>query len=552
MQVPRVAPADYTLTLRAFRGTPVLELLAGASLTRFEPATASAGTSVKIEGIVAGGKPASATDHVDVCWAGCARGFSESQPIEWLDGGRFRTQVDVPRPPWLTADGPQPLRPGRYSVEVRCIDGWSQNCRSVTGSIELGEPFSVRCVPDAPCAELSVTPAEARPGDVVRVEGWAPLVSIPSLSPITYSLNLRPGGPDGIPAIVREPTFSAIELAPTAVTVRAPASWRELGQAKPVVTQLGAGGYEMAPDPLNAALAGYCAADAAHITRDGGTTWVVVPTTGLESALSRTPWSLLWPDWGEAGHAVNCRSAVPDPAHLETVFVSAAAWPRESGPPQDTLLGFVTRDRGASWHLVGPPRSAPELWFGGFRLLDGGVAALFGGPVLPDRLIEPVLVRETTDGGATWSPGREHCPAAGPCVTWGSDVVVRCAGGAEIFQAVRTSEDGRTFGTPRYMPGLRPCALHSLVGMDDGSVLLVAGDEIAWEHAVMRSFDRGETWEALELPLRPDAVPDPYDSPRAFPGLTMLSDGSLLSMPYLLRPGTDASARSRPGMPPSG
>jgi hypothetical protein len=131
-------------------------------------------------------------------------------------------------------------------------------------------------------------------------------------------------------------------------------------------------------------------------------------------------------------------------------------------------------------------------------------------------------------------------------VTWGSDVVVRCAGAAETFQALRTSDDGRTFGTPWRMPGLRPCALHSLVGMDDGSVLLVAGDEIAWAHPVMRSFDRGQTWEALELPPRPDA------EPREFPGLTMLSDGSLLSMPYLLRPGTDAWCSMAGGVVPDG
>jgi hypothetical protein len=93
----------------------------------------------------------------------------------------YSLTAQVPRAPWLEADGIHPLRPGDDVVGIGCLPGLPRSCdRSIPGptaTFHLTGSGSPRCQV-GPCATMSASPDASPVGDLIRIQGWAPLASL--------------------------------------------------------------------------------------------------------------------------------------------------------------------------------------------------------------------------------------------------------------------------------------------------------------------------------------------------------------------------------------
>ncbi len=168
------------------------------------PDAGEAGSVVQIQGYLPGGptveeaaQDASLTSAT-LCWGGCLDGLTfVDQPLTWSesDPGHFTASLNVPVSPYLSADGPMPLAPGKYPVGIQClgvVEGCALEEAQASAVFELTGPAPARCSEGAPCAELAFSPEQAAPGAPVQVSGWAPLVEVLGGQPFGYSLVLLP------------------------------------------------------------------------------------------------------------------------------------------------------------------------------------------------------------------------------------------------------------------------------------------------------------------------------------------------------------------------
>jgi hypothetical protein len=501
---------------------------------RLTPAAGPPGTTVQISGFFPGARAGGQTpsEVVTVCWGGCESGFSEYQPVRWSPDGHFTTRFEVPAIPWLAVDGPQPLRSGEYRIGL-CIPscgGGSDDAEAVF-RLQTGEPKL--CVEGRPCARLELTPADAPPGAIVRFEGWAPLLP----RPYRYALHVAEGHTDDDDdEIVRSPgrRGAAVRLAPTRFTALPGRRWAELPHATPALQVTS--GPSLAAVPDDPRLLAHCVPDGIRISRDSGAHWEVVKTRTVPTATEGTGHRIAYPD------PALCTAPVPDPRHPRSVFAKFTVVPEGSEPPPWYDWGMFTPDGGRTWRRVPVPPGASMEHFEGFALSGGSVLARFRHRQEPSQWRgnapaldwEPgMLVMETSDGGRTWSPGRDACPPRGPCVSWGPTAEYNCAKGRS-FRLVRTSAEGGRTWSSRDWPGwIATCDAASLVSLSDGDVLLLAPDNLAELFPVRLSRDGGSTWQPIALPALPDTSSSPTPD---FPNLTMLGDGRLLAVAYPFGP----------------
>jgi photosystem II stability/assembly factor-like uncharacterized protein len=505
-------------------------------------------------------------------------------PVQWSDTqpGTFVLTFTVPAVPWLGADGAHPLFPGDYAVGVQCLAPAQPGCLlrgpQIGAVFHLVGPTPSECK-EGPCGQMTLRPTEGVPGTQVQVGGWAPLNEIIDDTPFGYSLLLESGGPvsqapqvasvqqalDGsiagsfrippawpglgllesgpytltlqalflnagpavtetLPGGVRILPLAkadAVEviLAPATLTLTAPPAWASLGEVQPLLFQDSDRLYTPAvaadaADPMRIA---YCVPGGIRLSTDGGATWSAISTAGVAQVASKTDYPLFG---GGSSSPARCDSVTLDAGHPDSFYAVFETAKRPYGAPPIFLMGYLTTDGGKTWQLVPEARGYAMDQFGGFRSVERGVEALFGGqPSTPDFGVE-----QTTDGGRTWTQSDLTCPASGPCIRWGPAPSQIGGMGVGYPQAIEIStDDGQTWTTPVWPTQVTlnsgPSQLASLSG--SAVALLSPGDDYPFRV----STDGGETWKVIGLPT----LSGSDGNTPLYPGLQMLPNGALLA-----------------------
>ncbi len=570
---------------------------------RLTPESGPPGTAIQIEGYLPGGPSAADAEgnpslqHTTVCWDGCLTGFTAVDvPVQWSanEAGRFTIGFSAPSVPWLGPQGPRPVQDGDFAVGVQCLGPLVPGCAAqeaqaaatfrVTGS----QPS--RCGQGQPCAELTLTPGQAQPGDAVEVSGWAPLIETISGQPFGYTIALQTGGPDSQAVPMGQVTqqvngelsgsFTVPQTVPGA-GVLSPGSYDvELQATTPQTTVVGQGGPTiasaslrlgasvawgslsagspvwMAPtadlvtpsitvDPADPTRLAYCAPSVIRLSNDSGQSWREVPIAGAVDAVDKIGFEVM--SGGATGSTPQCISVALDADHPDSLFAVFGTAERQMGAPPEFFKGLITTDGGANWRIVPSPGPAYDFPFGGFASLPGGqVEALFNttgdGNSVPQ-------VEATGDGGSNWQLRVMACPSAQPCLRWGPAPGSISGMGAARPQTLLVSANaGHSWSANGITLDLHAGVAGTVAGFDAGRALVVAGQGT---FPAQWSSDGGLTWEPLALPTLGGAP----DAPGNYPALQILPNGSLIALAdtagwILLPPGASSWCSPAPGTLP--
>jgi photosystem II stability/assembly factor-like uncharacterized protein len=508
------------------------------------PAAGKPGSRVTVTGTLKTPVPRSdRSGYADLCWDGCRDGLQYmGVKLRWISTTVFHASLVIPDAPWIET-GParvHRVESGRYPIGIQCLET-SIGC--ALGGSEGDATFNLQATPPGPkwcpngpaCAHLSVTPRAALPGGVVRVTGNAPLVSIiGSNQPFTFQLGVVPGPPTG-PAVrmkVQEDT-TAIDLGHGTLTVEPAPTWASLPPAIPLA-ELSAGLPAVSAGPSGSSVVAWCARGSVAVSGPGGQTQI--PTTSVTPVLAGLGIAF--------GSPPTCSTAVPFVAEegddiVSTVVAAFAAAPEGNGPDSAEVPLF-TVNGGATWALLPAPAGESFNNFAGFRVQGDDLEAVYmpeptGGPPPPQPPIE------ISSDGSHWQPASLACPTSGPCVTFGSFVLVNCAmtEGAQIL--LRSADDGQRWLQAGWPGQAGECAPSELVATSPTTEFLV---DSASPYTLTRSTDAGATWADIALPSLPGAQPGVGIEPGPG-GITVLPSGALLAVGQ--RDNTDAWELLAPG-----
>jgi len=225
------------------------------------------------------------------------------------------------------------------------------------------------------------------------------------------------------------------------------------------------------------------------------------------------------------------------------------------GEPQGLLAGgdtglFASHDGGGSWGRVGAPGALPTIWslavdphdpetvFAGtrpaglYRSRDGGrhweqleiamaTQCSIGTPFVTRVLVDPDDRRtvwagveidgvfRSRDGGDTWTRmvnGLTDLDVHDMAVAPTRPACVLVSTNGEVFRSVNEGETWTPIGVKTRWP--LPYSRGIAVKTDDPRVLFAGcGETTTGETgAVLRSYDGGERWQSLPLPVRPNAT----------------------------------------------
>jgi photosystem II stability/assembly factor-like uncharacterized protein len=540
------------------------------------PDSGKPGDTIQIKGYLPGGPTQQSAQkdqsmsQVTVCWKGCLTGLTEEgQAIEWSDSeaGHFTTQFWVPSQPWLSSKGPEPLQPGDYSVGVQCLGGQAgcalEQAQAST-TFHLEGPTPKTCQTGQPCAHLTFTPDQAPPGTDIQVHGWAPLVatigneealgynlvlvqastneapvnlgqtkqgmdgtitgsfvvpqqgpSLGTLTPGSYQLALsaiRPQAyPNNRPPLVAETSFE----------ITAPPTWSQLDLGQPVWVEPSANlvGKSLTVVPSKAGVLAYCGPGEIGETQDGGRTWSKIPTTQVAAVAEAGGYPLMAQN---TGGQPACDSVTLDSAHPDSYFAVFQAANKQYGAPPVFFMGYFTTDGGQTWKMVPAPQESTQEMFGGFWSDGNGmVQALFSGEPGNPAAASPVVVEQTSDGGASWSPGNLTCAASGACLRWGPAPGSIPGMGSPLPQYIMASTDGGKTWIQGPSVELRTIGPKELAAFSGQEALVIDGSA---DFPVQMTEDGGKTWQVVGLP----AMPGASEGAQQFSGLQILPDGALV------------------------
>ncbi len=583
------APATQALSVQSTSptpGVPPTQVVPTATPTegptptgayiQLSPDAGGPGTPVQISGYLPGGPTQSDAQKdqslltANLCWDGCLSGLvMQSQSITWsaTEAGHFQAQITVPAIPWLGANGPHALTSGDYTIGIQCLEAQIKGCATQEATVEatfhLQAPASGKCQGNAPCGSLSFNPSQASPSTTVQVSGWAPLPGIIDQQVFGYNLVLTRSGQSGTPLTLGQvqqaldgslsgsfqvPQWdpqqgalpagsysvalqairmvgSSLLVAATPFEIISAPGWGMLNLSKPLWVQPAANlmGPSLAVDPSNPTHMAYCGPGVIQVTHDSGRTWTSVPTTAVAAAADSGVYTL---GPGDSSTKAQCLSVTLDAAHPQSYFAVFETMNKDYGAPPTYFTGFATADNGQSWQVVPAPSADLAQSFGGFWSDGTGVQALFAGTSGGPDQAPQVSVEESSDGGATWSPGALTCPQSGPCLRWGPAPGSIGGMGSPLPQFVLASSDGgKTWSSPVSPVELRSAGPKELVAFAEDLVVLLDG---GGNYPVLLSTqDAGKTWHAADLPTLPGW--QNYGG-APFPGLQILPDGSLLAL----------------------
>ena len=569
--------------------SPTLASTPEGTWIKLTPDSGSPGTTVWVEGYLPSGLPKTElaprdyATYASICWNGCQTGLEEDGlEVAWsrTDAGHFSFKFTVPPIPWLGSDGFHPLEAGDYSIDLINLDPTKVGCAppscpeapDANATFHLTQSATYPACEEPNCGSLVANPPVASPGETVQVSGWAPLVQFIG-EPYGYNLVLEPQGntvPDKImylavqqsEAVVQamdgsltasfqvpqissdgsalapgtytlgleaflpniKETFPTI-VAPTRFEITAAPNLADLPHATPLWVQ-------PASDELNSSLAAdaldpkhlaYCVAGEIRLSQDAGQSWTSVPVnaTSLPSPLDQLTAS---------DQSSSCVSVTLDSSHPGSLYAVFGLTDKVYGAPPIYFADYLTTDLGKTWQLAPVPAiDVSDLTiydsFGGFWTDGKTVQVLYYGQPAGYSQPEPLLAKQTLDGGITWTDATLACPAKGPCVRWGAAPGFVGGMGADMPQAVLVSPDGgKTWQDTGQSVNLRATGPNELVALSNTDVLLVAGGD---RFPLRSSADGGVSWKVIALPATPASQAGYY---AGYPGLQMRPDGSLLFM----------------------
>lgn len=582
-----------------------------APTIRITPTEGPPGTIVTISGYVPGGPDASqaarnpaSTYGGELCFDGCRSGLVVmGQTIHWQNTpGYFTATLAVPKVPFLTTSGPQPLTPGTYAIGFTCLGPNTAGCAlagaQASTPFHLTGPTPQRCLSGANCAELSLSPTHGPAGTLVHIHGWAPLTEVIGtpmgyslvvqnsasqfatvpmglLGGLTQSLNGTISGTMRIPDLdsnnvpwpigtvrlwlqatpngslghaVLSPTMvitpiskvpaETIDLAPTTFRTTSSVSWAKLGTLRPSSLQL----TQASPSPLSPVSSN---TTQAALCTDGQINVVDASgqvhgtiATGQAYSVSDGSYPLL-----QQNSTSTCSRAWLDPGHKESAFAAFPAYfAKYKSAPPIYYVGFETTDDGGRWRPIPVPKGYTMGNFGGFRVVGQRVYALFGIPAASPALQPSVSVEVTTDGGKSWGPATLPCPLKGACLILGPYPSSYAGMGAQLSQPLlRPASLGR-IASPTWPSQLSLAANASeLATIGKNEVVLLAGNS---SYPLRVSDNGGRTFSNVALPVPPTGP----GKVASYSNLLLMPDGTLLvndqqgvwSHWYRLRPGASA------------
>ncbi|MGA2013400.1 MAG: hypothetical protein ABSH51_23090 [Solirubrobacteraceae bacterium] len=559
LRVGALAPGSHTVVVveapgastaaRAAASAAAAQAVEPAVSLTLSPASGGPGAAVTVRGRLSAGLRGRSS-YPDFCWDGCRDGLSYAGVhVTWTSARTFTGRLVVPAAPWIEGAPLRvvPLVSGTYAIGVRCLvlaTGCAGAAAEGTAGFALEVPaVPMWCLAASDCARLAVAPAEAEPGDVVKVTGDVPLVSvIGSDRPFVTRFAVLPGRSSG-PQVDLGASSGRAPL-----DVQTPPSFAALGDTRPIA-QLAGGLSAIAANPADPSIVAWCAG--AGIGVSGAPRATTIPTTAVPAALAQLGFA------ATSGSPIPCTAVAPiaAPAGGPVALAAAFSTSLPAGGPPFYDVALFTIDGGRTWAPLPVPSGASAGGFGGFRFAHGGVEALFAATAPPLRTAlagagrspYPVLDTATplaelsTDGGRRWHAVPPACPARGPCVTLGPYMPGDCAGNAVTQPALLSADGGATWSQPGLPDLVDTCAATELVATAARTELLVNS---ASAYPLVRSTDGGRTWNDVGLP------PPAARLSTGAAGIVVLADGSLLrsggpSGWELLRDGARAWCRVR-------
>ena len=492
------------------------------------------------------------TSTTTICWGECPGGLSDTvDTVHWSSPTTFHVSFKVPDAPWVEA-GPSGtprvvrLASGTYRIGLRCVGPFAYNGCGL-GPAESSVRFRIvvpahahvaRCPIPTACALLALTRRSAIPAQMVRVRGFAPLVSMIGTRPNGEALDVLPGrakGPQitvgrGSPPRVSL-SYGWVRMGDASLAVKAPPTFASLGRFS-VLSETGDGLAPISANPGAPDRVAYCAPGAVVITTlgaGGAVTNTSIPTVGAVAALARAGMSPV-PAFTPAGEPSSC-DTLALPKSGPAIFLAFEVPVVPTGTV-DRDVGLETSDGGASWSVLPTPPGATVTGFGGFRYQSNAVEALYS-PASLSETVETPRVEQFDPASGTWYPTALECPSSGPCVTLGPFSASNCAAGVHAQQELlRSSDGGASWEEPAWPTLLDPCAHGEIAAVSESTELLVHGS-LRLPYLVLRSTDGGATWTDVGLPRTPFAS----TTGPATGQLTLLSNGALLARAH----GADAT-----------
>ena len=553
VQVPDVPGGTYHLAwvgyLSQLVGSTVLPTgSTGASpaiLLSATPRSVRPGQTVTLTGTLRRAQKINRDAYISFCWGGCPGGLKYYVAADWLSATTFSARITAPDAPWVQTAPDRVASPvaGEYAVGVQCVEpvkacGLGPAEGEAVVHLRPGAAYTCQSVPG--CAHLGTSRRVVRPGQVVRLSGYAPLTSTSTEGEHLiggYVEGERGGRPD---PVVR---FSARNVPVGALTVEVRAgdapvrvepapTWASLGRLRPI-GQLPGSEVPISSNPADPSTVAWCADGFVDLQGPRGT--AQVPTSGATALLLA---DRALPRVGKEQFQ-DCSTVAVEGGAL---FVGYAFSPEMMAPAVDNVALYST-DSGRSWSFVPVPLGSKSSGFGGFRYgTDGRVDAIFARLAQSPGAAAVPAVEQYSNATGAWSEVPFACPASGPCVTWSTAMLPDCGMEASIAQTIESTDGGQHWAfPPRDLGYMNTCWSASIVAVSPSEALVVGVDgaiNASGLYPLLMTTDNAREWELVSLPPLPGQVPGAQQS------LLVLPDGATVdisSQPWdLLGPGATA------------
>jgi len=450
--------------------------------------------------------------------------------VKWVSPTRFIASIIVPAAPWLEIGKNTVMRltSGKHKLSVTCLTlvsgcGFSGSEGSATFDLLDNNGSQSWCPDTAGCARLVTSPATALPGDVIKIDGFAPLQSIiGSDRPYQFELKVTPGipPPDEVSFSPTSKGVATALIGHAVLTVGSPPPMAKLGKVVPG-TPIFNGATPISENPANPGQIIWCNHGQIGISSLNGNQNISTSEAGKE---------LVSLGYGLMGAVLPyCNSvALADGGRVGKIVLASFSVAVNLQASPFVNVALQTSDAGVSWTPIPTPAGARMSGFAGFRYRGSSVQALFA----PDAGVPSInapgrgapLVEILKSGDISWVPGSFQCPSQGPCVTFGSYVPGNCAMNGSSQSILYSSDSGASWLQSSWPTQIQSCSPSELLPISiQDEVLISSGSQ----YFIRESTDGGSSWSVIGIPAIPGATPG-----LGFSGsgaeIQMLSNGSLL------------------------
>jgi hypothetical protein len=564
---PSVGTATY-LEIRSFGTYVQVPPSLKAVMTRpapvrvvLTPKSGPPGTEVTVHGTLLEGRRGPGSSYIDLCWNSCRSGLSyQAVPARWSSSTSFVTRLRVPSAPWIQRETHtlriHPLTAGKYQIGVVCV-GTQRGCalgRSAgSQSFRLTVPRGYRVCGGHPlCDHVTISPSSAYPGELVRVQGWAPLDEIVS-HPFGFGASFSSvyHSPHAVRVLVDHiKNYDSLQLPTARLRLRPELTWGSFPQLPVLNEQFN--GYS-AVAVLNAQNDQYlwCGPGGVLTGRPGTSKPGVISSASVAKALLGSGYSIE----SSPTSSPACQAVAVNPAQPSVVDASFSVTqgpsPDAGGPPFGEIA-MQTVNGGVSWSMIPAPQGTSPEDFGGFIEQGSTVEAVFASnsssgsvqssvPGTPDRVVVPVSI--SASSGTSWTSGTLSCPTTGPCLRFGPASLGNCAMNGSPQAILR---EGGTASAHRWDQLVWPASVNvcypaSITSVGQSSALVVAGGS---SYPLRISTDGGIHWASVAVPaLRGQGIGAPLLSAAAIAmtsqglvALAPIGSSDLMTGAYLLKP----------------